>query len=173
MKHLLFISLLSCWVLPIPKENSTDWEALVKDTPAIAIISVYTSSSDNCRVRLIQAWKGTPWDSFTLEKTTFQMEVDADYLIMARQVGEKFEVTSPPIEYHKIPEELMAALNALPCYDETVTHAYQKAKDPSTPDGGCLRIYSPVCGCDSVTYSNSCEATRHHGIVRYSMGKCK
>ena len=35
----------------------------------------------------------------------------------------------------------------------------------------CYEIYAPVCGCDSVTYSNDCYADRL-GVVSYVAGEC-
>jgi hypothetical protein len=36
----------------------------------------------------------------------------------------------------------------------------------------CIAIYDPVCGCDSVTYNNSCEAIYYNGIASFSPGPC-
>lgn len=38
-------------------------------------------------------------------------------------------------------------------------------------DVACTREYSPVCGCNNRTYSNSCEA-KAWGIEDYSVGEC-
>ncbi|MFL2624579.1 MAG: Kazal-type serine protease inhibitor family protein [Candidatus Marisimplicoccus sp.] len=36
----------------------------------------------------------------------------------------------------------------------------------------CIEIYQPVCGCDGITYPNSCYATNLNGITSYSEGSC-
>lgn len=35
----------------------------------------------------------------------------------------------------------------------------------------CIEIYEPVCGCDGVTYSNSCYADRS-GVTLHVSGEC-
>tara|TARA_B110000881_G_C18291000_1_gene372224 strand:+ start:137 stop:364 length:228 start_codon:yes stop_codon:yes gene_type:complete len=43
--------------------------------------------------------------------------------------------------------------------------------DPN-PDLVCIEIYEPVCGCDDVTYSNSCYA-QGAGVISWTEGECK
>ena len=52
-----------------------------------------------------------------------------------------------------------------------------KCSEPSiceavpNPDCICTTIWQPVCGCDGVTYGNSCEA-ECAGIDEYEEGEC-
>jgi hypothetical protein len=36
----------------------------------------------------------------------------------------------------------------------------------------CTEEFQPVCGCDDITYNNSCEAFNWHGVIAYSDGPC-
>ena len=38
--------------------------------------------------------------------------------------------------------------------------------------GACATVYEPVCGCNGVTYSNSCVATTRGGVSSYVDGEC-
>ncbi len=39
------------------------------------------------------------------------------------------------------------------------------------PDAACIEIYQPVCGCDNVTYGNSCFA-EIAGVTSWREGTC-
>ena len=46
------------------------------------------------------------------------------------------------------------------CYDEALIN--------ETP---CNLEYMPVCGCDDITYGNSCEAS-NNGVLSWDEGPC-
>lgn len=48
---------------------------------------------------------------------------------------------------------------------------YDCVLDPQT-DAICTAEYNPVCGCNNVTYANSCSAEAE-GIVDYVNGACE
>ncbi len=39
-------------------------------------------------------------------------------------------------------------------------------------DIACTTIYDPVCGCNGVTYPNSCVAKNHYGVTEWVNGPC-
>lgn len=40
------------------------------------------------------------------------------------------------------------------------------------PDAICTTLYAPVCGCNGITYSNSCVATNLGGVTSWTEGEC-
>ena len=42
---------------------------------------------------------------------------------------------------------------------------------PNNTDMACIEIYQPVCGCDGITYSNTCYATAS-GLLTWTEGEC-
>ncbi len=40
------------------------------------------------------------------------------------------------------------------------------------PEINCIALWDPVCGCDGVTYSNTCYAVNYGGVTSWTEGEC-
>jgi hypothetical protein len=135
----------------------------LEDVSTIAIIKV-NGFDANQREILVAAtrkvFKGSEIDQINVSDAEVDFKIGREYLayvnkdrIIRCSRTMALSEAGPDIEF----------LNAnLKCIDSTLI----------STNGGCLRYFTPVCGCDNQTYGNSCEA-RQHGVAIYTIGTCK
>ena len=58
-------------------------------------------------------------------------------------------------------------VTSVPCTSTSCIDATQ-----IDPTAFCVEVIDPVCGCDNVTYQNSCEAEQFYGITSWEPGEC-
>jgi hypothetical protein len=61
-------------------------------------------------------------------------------------------------------------LMAAGCKKEELTECIDQSK--VNPTAICTMDYTPVCGCDSNTYSNACAA-ENNGVTSWTDGECE
>jgi hypothetical protein len=73
---------------------------------------------------------------------------------------------------------LLSGINLLIIIFITACSSEDKGTEPECIDDNlidetsvCIEIYDPVCGCNNMTYSNSCYASIN-GVIDYTSGRC-
>lgn len=73
---------------------------------------------------------------------------------------------------------LRVGVEGTDCYDVKCEEVFVGGGDECINEAsidstyGCVDVYEPVCGCDGVTYDNSCYAIYYGGVVFYTDGAC-
>jgi hypothetical protein len=97
----------------------------------------------------------------------FDFNYGSDYLVFAKKDEDcryYIDKDSRIIRSEESDNDIAFLRSVLPCTDPRLIE--------SSKNSACYRDYRPVCGCDSVTYNNSCEALKK-GVVIFTFGKCK
>lgn len=123
-------------------------------------------------VNVEEFFKGGGYTDIKLDPWDMYMEVGKQYLIFARKDGGNGNYYIPDCsnskELSKVDKKLLDYLEErmghLLCFDPIVKGEYRS--------GACERNIAPVCGCNGITYGNTCEA-RRAGIMKYTHGECK
>lgn len=74
---------------------------------------------------------------------------------------------------HYFVSPIMLIASAIALLSALTSTTSAQCVDPSKIDADavCMTLYDPVCGCDNVTYSNSCVANAS-GVLSYTAGAC-
>ncbi len=81
-------------------------------------------------------------------------------IVLRQIIGDSINISCCYVE-HCIPLPPCDELEQRPCPDPN-----------SVGNANCLAVWEPVCGCDNMTYSNSCYA-ENAGVIFYSPGECE
>jgi hypothetical protein len=97
----------------------------------------------------------------------FNFNYGSDYLVFAKKDKDctyYIDKSSRIIRADESNNDIAFLKSVLPCKDTKMKL--------SLKNWACNRGLKPVCGCDSVTYVNTCEALKN-GVMIFTLGQCK
>jgi hypothetical protein len=171
--RLLLIFFFSVFVLPLYGQSSDVRirpldTAIVNRASFIALVEMQQQVANVIECTILKSFKvSKPQDETTVLRLGDGLpefhEGDVYLIFAADDSGMNFYIDKESRILRKEDSEKdMAYLQAsLPCTNAKLIN-HKRA---------CHKISRPVCGCDSKTYANVCEALKN-GIVKFSQGEC-
>ncbi|MEQ8573752.1 MAG: Kazal-type serine protease inhibitor family protein [Fulvivirga sp.] len=138
----------------------------------VALVRIPDQSSSNSSrifLEVIQSFKGDMKGVY-LPESYFEKNDQKEYIIFAKFRGHIFEELILVIARHEALNETKEFLMNQPCFVLEETLEERRKVNPNIT-GACFKHYDPVCGCDGVTYGNTCDM-RNAGIMKFYPGEC-
>lgn len=138
----------------------------------VALVRVSNESSSisgHVLLEVIQSFKGVA-KLVSFPEWYFGKNDNTEYIIFAKLRGFVFEKLILIIERSEALNETKEFLMNQPCFVLEETLEERRKVNPNIT-GACFKHYDPVCGCDGVTYGNTCDM-RNAGIMKFYPGEC-
>lgn len=155
-----------------PIDAAPDPKRLFDDSDFVGVVQLANGNNQNPDVyamEVVESYKGS-FRYVGISPSRVSLDDEQTYLLFAdlhedNRIAHIYSI----IEYDHISTEAEVFLSSLPCFVKSEA-IQERMKDNPSMTGACERVYSPVCGCDGITYGNMCEM-RNAGIVRFR--KCE
>ena len=165
LSHIISPTMINCDEISIEEE--------VKQRDLIVVALLMDDLDDKYLLKVSQSFKGFAGEHIVIRKENIALQHNTDYILFLNRSDDSYYLVKPcskSEEVKHIDIEIIKYLQNLPCFDPNETIEERKKRNPNLT-GACRRDYRPVCGCDGITYGNTCEL-HNKGIMKYSPGEC-
>ena len=161
LKFTLIVSLLTLYINLFGSKDEVLMHYEKSNLVALVSISDVPSSNKNhILLNIEESYKGY-MKVVSIPKNYFNNFDNNEFVIFAKYKAHNFTELYYVIELNDTSNQIRNFLINLPCID-----------DAEIESRNCFKMYDPVCGCDGVTYGNTC-AMYNAGILKFYSGECE